>query len=386
MHFQTETVVPAPECGRLLVVVADAGAPSETFIRRDLAALEGCGWQVRVQSLASGGVPWPRDPVLWRMLGERARAYLGSPRQMAALLRRGGRVAQAAALARDCDLVLAQFAWLPADAAAVAAAVADRPWVCAVHANDVFVQSPRMLRKRLAGARGIVACSRLAAEAVKAAGVTAPVAVVHHGLPLENFPFDAEPRKARSIVAVGRLEPKKGFDVLMEALPRIQTAFPEVSLRVAGWGSQAKSLLRQVRRLGLQGRVDMPGWLDEGTTRAWLAAASVCVLPSRRMSNGDRDGMANVLLEAMALGTPVITTPAGAAGESIRDGVNGLLVAPDDPDALAQAVGRLLADEDLCRRLVHAARATVESRFDRRQVARQLSQVLWQAAEGRVGA
>jgi glycosyltransferase involved in cell wall biosynthesis len=90
------------------------------------------------------------------------------------------------------------------------------------------------------------------------------------------------------------------------------------------------------------------------------------------LANGDRDGIPNVLVEAMACALPVVTTPVSGIPELVRDGENGLLVPPDDPDALAAAILRLRGDAALRRRLGEAARATVRERFDGDRLAGEL--------------
>ena len=107
-----------------------------------------------------------------------------------------------------------------------------------------------------------------------------------------------------------------------------------------------------------------------------MARATMLVLPSRRLESGDRDGVANVLLEAMAAGVPVVTTTAGCAGEVIVDGVNGLLVPPDDPQALAAAMSRLARDAGLRASLAAAARETIRTRFCDAETICRLSSVL----------
>jgi glycosyltransferase involved in cell wall biosynthesis len=97
--------------------------------------------------------------------------------------------------------------------------------------------------------------------------------------------------------------------------------------------------------------------------------ASAFCLPCRVLDNGDRDGIPNVLAEAMAAGAPVVTTAISGIPEIVRDGVNGLLVAPDDPQAVADAVLRLRGDRELAERISREARATVAREFDGERLA-----------------
>ena len=379
---------PEPAAARrspgLVVIAGTAPEPDETFIRRDLAGLRRHGWQVQVFGLnARFARPVPgrrRGPGRVRLaaaLLRRAWQLRRRPAQALALLRAhrlAGRLADAAA---EADLLLAEFAWLTADLAAVAAAATGAPWVCAVHAWDLFTQPPGLVRARLADAARIVACSTAAAEAVAACGIDAArTALVHHGVPLEAFPFrQSQPAAGAPLVAVGRLEAKKGFDLLIAALARLSTPEPP-ELHLAGDGSQRAALEALAARLGVQPRVRFHGRLAPDAVRRLMASASLLVLPSRRMPDGDRDGIANVLIEAMALGVPVVTTMAGAAAEVVGDRVTGRLVPPDDVPALAAALEELLGDAEQRARLAQAARATVETYFDSRLTGAALSSLL----------
>jgi colanic acid/amylovoran biosynthesis glycosyltransferase len=377
---------PSPEPpGRLLVLTGDAGAPSETFIRRDIEALRLRGWRIEVLGLGLRPPPPPAAGAaaarLPPLLRRRARRHWRRPRQALAILRRAPLAALAAETARRADLVLAHFAWLTADVAAAAAAAADRPWVCAVHARDVFAQPPAALRRRLAAATRILACSDAAAAAVRQAGVPAGlVARVNHGIPLGEYRFRAAPRPPAQIAAAGRLVPKKGFDTLLTACARCLPHCPRLQLHLAGDGPERGRLARLARRLGLGNNVVFHGWLDAAAARELVAQSTILALPSRRLPDGDRDGIANVLLEAMALGTPVVTTTAGGAPEIIADDVNGLLLPADDPAALAGAVRALIADPPRRERLARAARATVEKNFDLARTAAALERELLAAA------
>lgn len=166
--------------------------------------------------------------------------------------------------------------------------------------------------------------------------------------------LDAEAGNAnrQTIIGVGRLEPEKGFDLLLEAFARLATDFPDWDLEIHGDGSQFESLRKICHRRGLKERVRWPGW----TRPIWpaLRAADLFVLPSRY------EGFPSALLEAMAVGLPcvAIDCPSGPRA-IIRHSLDGILVAPDDPAALATAMGRCMADENERRRLGEQARSVV---------------------------
>lgn len=157
-------------------------------------------------------------------------------------------------------------------------------------------------------------------------------------------PADHPPR----LIGVGRLSPEKGFDLLLDAFARLASRFPAWSLLLLGEGPERKSLTCQVARLGLEGRVAMPGAVAEPVTH--LRQGDIFVLPSHY------EGFPNALAEAMAAGVAAVAfdCPSGPR-QLIRPGVDGVLVPPGDVVALESALARLMADPDDRRRL--AARA-----------------------------
>lgn len=373
--------------------VLDKLAPSETFIRRELEQLRCRNWTIHTR-LLNGDVDalsfaLSRCPKGFRLRFARAalkrltEEAARSPVTAGRILKR---LPQAADLVRKVaddksPLIHAHFAGITADLASIAAQTLGVRWTCAVHAQDVFTASAAPLRRRLRTAAGIVACSQLAADAVVAAGISPEnVRVIRHGLPLSDFVFHT-PRDGNTLFTACRLEEKKGIDTLLLACELLMERDIPFRCLIAGTGPLLIPLKTLCSRLKLDAHVQFAGWQAQEETRAGIANASVLVLPSRRTADGDRDGIANILLEAMALGTPVVTTTAGAAGEAIVDQVNGLLVPPDSPTALANALATVLNDHALPPRLAHAARATVEEHFDGAKNIRPLESFFTQAAE-----
>ncbi len=166
-------------------------------------------------------------------------------------------------------------------------------------------------------------------------------------------------------IAVGRLVEKKGFDTLVRAWPAVVRTVPGAMLRIVGDGPCAASLRHLAREVcGNDGSISFTGALPEMDTLHAIATADMLALPSRRLPNGDRDGIANVILEAMAVGVPVVTTDAGAAGEVVEDCVSGLLLPhPATPETLSAAIVRLACDVKLRATLADNARAIVRDGF-----------------------
>jgi glycosyltransferase involved in cell wall biosynthesis len=184
------------------------------------------------------------------------------------------------------------------------------------------------------------------------------VQTIHNGVPDE--PFEASTKRLRGPVvgAVGRLEPQKGFDVLLRALREV----PGASAVIVGDGEQRDELRALAERLGIQDRVDWIGWRDE--PRSYLPGFDVFVLPSRF------EGFPLALLEALLAQRAVVATNVGSVAEAVLPEQTGLLVPRDDPAALAAAIQRLLADDALRARFGAAGRELVQSRFTATHMAR----------------
>ncbi len=165
------------------------------------------------------------------------------------------------------------------------------------------------------------------------------------------------------IVAAGRLSDKKGFDLLLQAFAQVAGNHTGVDLVILGEGEKRPALEKQRSELGLDSRVSMPGWVEDPFPV--LRAATLFVLSSRT------EGFGNVLTEAMVCGLPVLATdcPTGPS-DIVRDGEDGVLIPPEDPEAMAEAIDRLLVDGNQRRRLGEAAarsvgRFNLDSHIDR---------------------
>ncbi|CCG40503.1 glycosyltransferase [Magnetospirillum molischianum] len=168
--------------------------------------------------------------------------------------------------------------------------------------------------------------------------------------PLPRQSFDTPP-EAKLIVALGRLHPNKGFDVLLRAVARVEGAV----LWLAGEGPLRAELTAQAETLGIASRVRFLGWRDDGPRL--LASADLFVCPSRH------EPLGNVVIEAWAAARPVIAAASQGPSQLIRDGIDGLLVPVDDDDAMAAGLARLLADPALAATLASAGRAAYDAHF-----------------------
>jgi len=173
-------------------------------------------------------------------------------------------------------------------------------------------------------------------------------------LPLDRRPTRSAlglPEGAFVVGAVGRLSVEKGHRYLLDAAPVLAPRIPHLRIVLLGEGRERPQLERQTARLGVQEQVLFAGFRSD--VQSWIQACDVIVNPSLT------EGMPNAVLEAMALGTPVVATAVGGVPDLITDQESGLLVVPGDPPALAGAVYSLWADSSLALRLAKNAQARV---------------------------
>lgn len=219
----------------------------------------------------------------------------------------------------------------------------------------------------------VLAVSHASAEALARAGLTVPVEVVPNAAPLPAAPSAGSGEGPVRVAYIGGFANRaKGGDVLVDALARRDGPALEVTL--AGPGkppAEAEALLS--RGSGVR----WVGWLDEEAKAELLGGADVFVMPSRS------EGLPMALLEAMGYGLAVAATRAGGIPEALEDGEEGILVAPEDPQALAAAIDRLAGDAGLRRRLGAAARRRAE-RLDEVEVAGRLAGLYLRLGAGRI--
>ncbi len=244
--------------------------------------------------------------------------------------------------------------------AGVAGRLASRPtlWHVRIAERDGLVD-----RALCALATVVLATSRAVARRI--AWAPAKIRLVPNGVDLKRFaprPPSATvrsslgvPPSAPIVVSIGRHVPEKGYRHLVDGAALLARTKPGVHWILVGDGELRGELEAQARRLGLAPHVRFAGWRDD--VAEVLALADVFVLPS------ESEGFGRVLVEAMAMGRPVVATNVGGIPDIVLDGETGLLVEPADPAALASAVGALLDEPARAARLGAAGRARAESTF-----------------------
>jgi glycosyltransferase involved in cell wall biosynthesis len=259
------------------------------------------------------------------------------------------------------------FAHKPGTYGRFAARLAGTPYALSAHAKDVWLTPPPELEAKVSDAAAVLTCTEEARAYVNglARGAT-PVHRVYHGVDVPGTPCTTEHSGTPVVLMVARLVEKKGADLLIRAAARLRARAVEFVVRIAGEGPEWARLQRLAHELGVSDRVSFLGPLTESEVRAEYGQAAVFALPCQILPNGDRDGLPNVLLEAMAHGLPIVSTTLAGVREAVVHGESGLLVSPQDEIGLADALERLFVDTALRARLGSTARRRVAERFERR--------------------
>jgi glycosyltransferase involved in cell wall biosynthesis len=238
------------------------------------------------------------------------------------------------------------------------------PLVSTKHNQDPFRQlAPfrAMERAALSRYRTVIAIS----ESLKAFTediARVPAVVVPYGVPLRARPSAGRRRSPTlRVLGVGRLTRQKGFDVAIRAFTSVRTELPRAQLEIAGEGEERESLSRLIEELGLTDAVSLLG--ERPDIPQLMEKADVLVHPARW------EGFGLVLLEAMSAGLPIVASRAGAIPEVVDDEVTGLLISPEDPQALAGVLLRMLRTPALGRQFAAAGFSRLRSRFSLERMA-----------------
>jgi colanic acid/amylovoran biosynthesis glycosyltransferase len=262
----------------------------------------------------------------------------------------------------------AHFATSATTVAQHAAAIAGVPYSFTAHAKDIYLDSvdKEGLRRKLREAAAAVTVSdynlgylrsQFGDDATRARRI-------YNGLDLQQFPYSSPDQRAPVILGIGRMVEKKGFDDLVRACHILKRRGMEFSCGLIGDGALCGPLSALIEELDVADRVRMHGPLPRDQVIRHLAASSVLAVPCVVGEDGNRDGLPTVLLEAMALGTPCVSTDVTGIPEVVRDGETGSMVGQRRPDELAEAMEALLTDPALRVAYATTARALVERDFD----------------------
>jgi glycosyltransferase involved in cell wall biosynthesis len=402
--------------GRIGVVVKGYPRLSETFIAQEIAELERLGFHLTIISLRhptdvlthpvhaeiSAAVHYlpeylHEEPVRVFRAWRAARKLPGYRAAFAAFwrdLRRdqtrnrirrfGQALVIAAEYAPGLDFFYVHFIHTPASAARYAAYMCAIPFAISAHAKDIWTTPDWEIREKLDDCAWCVTCTEAGLQALRRNGADeGKVHLVYHGIDFCRF-AEAPPHSGRNgddpadpvrILTVGRAVAKKGLDTLIDALAALPDDLHWRWSHIGG-GPLRQALVARARAAGLSDRCEFHGALPQVEVLAAYRVADMFVLPCRIDSIGDRDGLPNVIVEALSQSLTVITTPVSGATELVVDASTGLFVEPDDPKALAVAIVRLARDPQSRIAMGVRGNRDVRGRFDHHDAIAPLAELL----------
>lgn len=265
----------------------------------------------------------------------------------------------------------AHFVNIATTTARIAAKLNNIPYSFTAHAKDIFHESviEDDLRRKLSDAKACVTVSDFNVSYLnKHCGEDArSVQRIYNGIDLARLTYHSPLRRRREIISVGRLVEKKGFPTLLKACELLKNASVDFHCTIVGKGALEQFLREQICELGLDQHVTMLGARSQDTVMQLVQNSAVFAAPCIIGNDGNRDGLPTVLLEAMALGTPCVSTDVTGIPEVLQDEKTGLMVAQQDAQELAVALQRLLDDANLRDKLAENARGLIEQNFDIKQ-------------------
>ena len=387
---------------------------SETAVIKEIFELDRAGFDIQVVSLKRAGFDGVFDPkanrfrdrtwypsapflvgsLLWSLhhlvLRPSFRTVVGTT------LRGSGRhllktlyiLAMVPGLARrlqaaDVQYLHANFSSFQGYAAWAIHRITGIPFGFTVHAHDIFLDH-FLVPVKIAAASLVISISRYNVDYLEEHFGISPdaVDVIHCGVDLDEFAPSPLPEDSPALVlSVGRLTPMKGFDTLLEACHRLRGRVP-FRCAIVGSGPELASLRERRRALRLEDLVEIHTSVPHAQLIELYRRCRLYVQPCRRAADGQQDGIPATIMEAMAVGRPVVATQLSGIPELVGDGREGLLVAPEDAEGLANAVAALLTDAGRAGRMGSAARRKVQDEFDAAVNARRVGDLFRQIPAG----
>jgi glycosyltransferase involved in cell wall biosynthesis len=277
----------------------------------------------------------------------------------------------------------AHFVDRAATVALVVGRLIGKPYSLSIHAGPDIFASPVLVREKVMEARHAVTCTaynKSHLESIVGEDLSHRISCLHHGLDVATYrprPVPLTSNGPPLILSVGQLAERKGFVHLIRGCRGLQDQGYNFVCHIVGRGPQRQELEKLIEKLALERTVILCGALRHEKVIEKYRRASMFVLPCIRSSNGNVDGIPNVLAEAMAMQLPVVSTDISGIPELIQHHVNGLLIPSGDDDALVAAMAQLLEDPALCERLGRNGRQAVIEAFDAERNVRRFAATLW---------
>jgi glycosyltransferase involved in cell wall biosynthesis len=266
--------------------------------------------------------------------------------------------------------VHAHFAFITADIAKQLSGLLDINFSVTAHAQDIYT-SPDRIKQFSNDALFLVTCTeynRKYINEITDFKFQDRIYKVYHGLDASkwenNYVFRKLGGSIINIICVARLVEKKGIIYLLRAIKILVESGIDIKCTIVGEGPLKTQFDKYIKESGISKYVQILGFMHQDNVKEYICRSDMFVLPCIVADNGDMDGLPNVILEAMALNIPVISTSISAIPEVIDDRFNGLLVKEKDEEAIANAIMELVKDEKLYERIKNNSRTKLLDEFD----------------------
>ena len=393
---------------------------SETFISNEIRLLEEMGFTIHIYSMRAPRESFSHDSIkeikagvtylpssmifglpalLWhniRLLARMPKRYMACLRLMLTRFKlapkkhtwlkhmlQAGYIMQKSVIDDGVDIghLHGHFAHTPTTVTMYAAFLAGVPFSFTAHAKDIYTQDPRRFQDKIDLAKFVITCTRYNEQYLsKVSNNGKPIHCVYHGINLDLFSPNGRSTEAAPpyrILTVARFVPKKGIDTILHALARLRAQGLDFRYTLVGEGKakQNRAIKKLIHDLGLDDVTTMPGTITHDEVIKLLGEADCFTLGCREARDGDRDGIPNVVAEAMATGVPVVATDVSGVPELVTHEETGLLCPSNDPDALAAILKRMLTDQELRATIIPAARNTVHALFNNKKLIHDLGEI-----------
>ena len=282
----------------------------------------------------------------------------------------------------------AHFAHSPTSVAMFTSHLTGLPFSFTAHAKDIYTSDPRQIREKIGLARFVVTCTEYNRKHLRelSDGYATPIHRNYHGIDIKLFSDKNEnpkiPVQPFQILTIARLTAKKGLPTIYKALRILRDQGVSLYHTHIGGGEDREKIISLIKDLDLGPVTRLLGTQPHQVVLEHYRNADLFVLGCEVASNGDRDGIPNVLVESMAMGLPVVATHISGIPELVENERTGLLVPPGQPDKLAETMLRMLIDGELRNRVIAAGKQRVVREFDNRQLIRELAEVYWEEGLG----
>jgi glycosyltransferase involved in cell wall biosynthesis len=366
---------------------------SETFIAQEIWGLEQLGFEIIIYSLRHStsdkihplhqqikakvvylpeylwSEPWRVLKAWWRTKKKYKKMRkvffkdLKNDKSFSRLRRFGQALVLAQELDDDVKHLHAHFLHTPATVTYYVSLLLDKPWSVSAHAKDIWTQKTSEIKGKLDACQWAITCTSYAAQYLNQ--MVPKVELIYHGIDFKRFAL--QPIKKMSgiikILSVGRCVTKKGYDVLLEALAKLSHSYQWRFIHI-GAGEIEINLKQLAVNLSIAEKIEWRGAQSHDEVIAAYRESDIFVLPSRIAENGDRDGLPNVLMEAVSQGLPLLSTEISGISELIMNGETGLLVAPEDVEGLAISLQKLMDEPTLRTQLVRQGQQLLQQKFN----------------------